>query len=513
MAAEIRIYSVGDSWALMPSAFGFFLNNGNVDLYIQQQKGDAPAANDAGARIRPGGSFFVSHELYKITYIRTLSGSTTIANYEDRNNGAGTTSIIDPVSGNAVAINATGQMHTVMRAATDTKNSTKVLLGANGVFLGESVELLDYAEITMSVYTDKDSAVDGLCLQFSSDGITYLPDGNAMSILGGKGKTFSFQPERRFYRVCYTNGAIAQTVFDLESTLHKTRGKPSSHNINKSIVSDDDAELVKSVITGMRDDGVFNNATLSNSNRLKVVAQQYGYAVAEGDMPGNTALFKFGTRSSVAAGVQSTIWEGPTALLSYLTSAQQLKLSSGSANDTALGTGARTLTLIGLDANLDEIEETVNMTGLIVVTTTKSYLRIFRAFVTTCGTSLTNEGTITVTNNAGTVTHLVVTATESQTLMTLWTVPRAKQLFITQLSTSTNSDKGARVSLYTRQLDGGTLYPWRIRFRAYTFSGAEIFPFNIPFVLPEKTDIQVRVTTPASAGTTSFGATFEGWYE
>jgi len=38
-------------------------------------------------------------------------------------------------------------------------------------------------------------------------------------------------------------------------------------------------------------------------------------------------------------------------------------------------------------------------------------------------------------------------------------------------------------------------------------------PFTIPFKIPEKTDIEVRVLTPTSAGDTSCGATFEGWYE
>ena len=36
---------------------------------------------------------------------------------------------------------------------------------------------------------------------------------------------------------------------------------------------------------------------------------------------------------------------------------------------------------------------------------------------------------------------------------------------------------------------------------------------NIPFEVPEKTDIEMRVTTPAAAGVTSIGATFELWYE
>ena len=56
------------------------------------------------------------------------------------------------------------------------------------------------------------------------------------------------------------------------------------------------------------------------------------------------------------------------------------------------------------------------------------------------------------------------------------------------------------------------MYPWRIRYRAYLFSGAESFSLDVPIIIPEKTEVEMRVLTPASAGDTSAGATFEGWY-
>lgn len=31
MGAEIRIYSIGDSWTLLPGGHGFYVNNGNVN--------------------------------------------------------------------------------------------------------------------------------------------------------------------------------------------------------------------------------------------------------------------------------------------------------------------------------------------------------------------------------------------------------------------------------------------------------------------------------------------------
>ena len=251
----------------------------------------------------------------------------------------------------------------------------------------------------------------------------------------------------------------------------------------------------------------------TESGRARVANLPYEISIAQGDIPNHTALFKFGTRTSVAANTQSSVWEGPTALYAYLPSAQQLKVSSSSGLDVAAGTGARTMTLIGLDSSYNELEETITLTGTAVATTTGSFIRIHRGYVATSGTGYTNAGIITVTNNAGTVTQMVIPAGDAQTLMAMWTVPLGKTLYITAGSASTDTSKGARVSLFTRQLDGGILHPWRIRYRAYLFGGNENFPFNIPLEIPAKTDVQVRVLTPAAAGTTSFGATFEGWYE
>jgi hypothetical protein len=385
-------------------------------------------------------------------------------------------------------------------------------LTANDVFQGEYIATLDCSELIVSVSADQDSATDGLVIQWSTDGVA-VNETDEFSILANRGKTFTFPCNRRYVKIKYTNGAVDQVMFNLATYCKKYASKGSSHRIKDAIVADDDAILTKGIITGLDDTGVFKNVGVSVSNRLQVVSQPYTYAVSEGDILNHTGLLKFGTRTSVAAGTSSLVWEGTAANYTYLTSAEQLQVSSSSANDTADGTGIRTLTIEGLDANFAEQSETVTMNGVTTVTTTKSFIRINRAYGATCGTLYANAGLITVTNNAGTNQLLVITVGDSQTLMTMWTVPAGKTLHLTNGSFSTDSNKGARVSFVTRQLDGGILYPWRIRYRAYEFSGNENFPFTIPFVIPEKTDLEVRVLTPGAAGTTSCGATFEGWYE
>lgn len=443
------------------------------------------------------GSNFTSNEVEEI-------GST--------DNRIWTESQICSSNGNELIVNDEGQGHVVLRGKIDEGNSTEENLLADGVFTGVSIDTLDYSSVTIAVYSDVASATNGLKIQYSNDGVTWS-DGETYDIIADRAKFFTPTLQSKCMRVVYINGSSPTTDFYIHTTLRKVPIKWSSHNIKDPIRAEDDAELVKSVLTGLGDDGTFRNVDISVSNRLKTVSQPYGYAVAEGDILNHVANLKFGTRTTVSAGTSSLIWEGTNAFYTYLTSAEILKVSSSSAQDGVGGTGIRTLYIEGLDANYNLQNEIITMNGVGIVLTTKSYIRVFRAYGVICGTSFTSVGNINITNNAGTNQLLIINAGDSQTLMTMWTVPANYVLYLTAGTFSTNSNKGARVSFFTRQLDGGTLYPWRIRYRSFIFSGNNNFPFSIPFVIPAKTDLEVRVLTPVSAGNTSAGATFEGWYK
>jgi hypothetical protein len=149
-----------------------------------------------------------------------------------------------------------------------TENTTLTPLGSNEVFTGEWQDTVNYASIVIGVNSDQNSATDGLEIQWSANG-TDVHDTDNFSILANKGKVFSFGPARRYFRIEYTNGTIAQTSFNLESSIKATQPKPSSHRLLDNIVGDDDAELVKSVITGEDENGVFEN--------VRIVQGQTGY--------------------------------------------------------------------------------------------------------------------------------------------------------------------------------------------------------------------------------------------
>jgi hypothetical protein len=88
-----------------------------------------------------------------------------------------------------------------------------------------------------------------------------------------------------------------------------------------------------------------------------------------------------------------------------------------------VGTGARTLRIQGLDSSYNFAEETVDMDGTTTVTTTQTFLRVFRMSVETAGSTGNNEGTITVTYTGGSDVAATISQGNGQTLMALYTIP------------------------------------------------------------------------------------------
>lgn len=78
-------------------------------------------------------------------------------------------------------------------------------------------------------------------------------------------------------------------------------------------------------------------------------------AVAYGQVPGYRRVTALGNNPDVDSGtVPEDIWAGGGAY-PWMTGATALEIVSSSANDAAAGTGARTVTINGLDINYAEV--------------------------------------------------------------------------------------------------------------------------------------------------------------
>jgi hypothetical protein len=123
---------------------------------------------------------------------------------------------------------------------------------------------------------------------------------------------------------------------------------------------------------------------------------------------------------------------------------------SDDANDDVAGTGARTLRIQGLDGSYNLAEETVDMDGTTTVTTTQTFLRVFRMSVETAGSSGNNEGTITVTYTGGSDVAATITAGNGQTLMAVYTIPAGKTGYFVAMNFHQVKIKNKQCKLKTR---------------------------------------------------------------
>ena len=111
---------------------------------------------------------------------------------------------------------------------------------------------------------------------------------------------------------------------------------------------------------------------------------------------------------------------------------EALNVVSGSANDAAAGTGARTIRVEGLDASGNWAEENITMNGTTNVVTTSTWLRVIRAYVVTAGSGATNAGAITIKHNTTTANvFAVIKAGRAQAANAVFTVPLGKTAYLT----------------------------------------------------------------------------------
>jgi len=138
-------------------------------------------------------------------------------------------------------------------------NSTSETLLGDASFDGEWEEITNFGVLVITVNTSHVSATDGLCVEFSSDGVN-IDSSDTFSIPANTGKTFSFQAANKYFKVVYTNGDTTQTHMRLQTVLKPYYVKPSSHRISDTISPEDDAELVTNVNKGLSElDGNFEN--------------------------------------------------------------------------------------------------------------------------------------------------------------------------------------------------------------------------------------------------------------
>ena len=141
-------------------------------------------------------------------------------------------------------------------------------------------------------------------------------------------------------------------------------------------------------------------ATILSSVTRQGAYEPFELQVSRGQIQGHRNVTVFGFNPDVDT-TQVTVWPLPS-LITFPVAALQMTVSSSSANDISAGTGARTIVVEGLDANYNEVSETVTMNGQTAVTMTTPMLRLNYAYVASAGSGNGAAGDIYI--GTGTVT-------------------------------------------------------------------------------------------------------------
>lgn len=221
--------------------------------------------------------------------------------------------------------------------------------------------------------------------------------------------------------------------------------------------------------------------------------------VAKGNVPGHSAVNKFGHNDAVAV-TGEDVWMGGGIYGFYPTTAQDMEAVSDDPEDGAGGgTGALTMQVYGLDADWNEQSETVTLNGTGVVALENTYIRMYRVIILTAGTNGTNVGNIVVRIASGGTVGAYVAADDGQTQQAIYTIPNGKTgYFVKGYVGISDNDKNGETAGFkwrVRPSNGGN-GAWQVKRQvSATNIGSSWFQYQFAVPagpLPEKTDIRME---------------------
>jgi hypothetical protein len=274
-----------------------------------------------------------------------------------------------------------------VRSKISTDNSSTTPLADAAAFTGEWEDCSLYADVIVAVKADQNGI---FYVDFSPDA------SNVDSTLTKYYNTTDIEAPHRFtvtrqyFRVRFTNDSgSAQSAFRLQTSL-KTSSDDLNVPLDQTIARDYDS--------------------------ISVRPSDYKTEVALGLRQGHTLWNKFGYNNDVDTSSSPEVLAEFGGTFTLLTTASTLDVVSSSANDVVTtGSGARSIIIYGVDENRKSQIEVVSLNGTTTVTTSLQWLGVNRVAVYLAGSSLNNEGKLTITATTGGSTQATVPAGEGTT--------------------------------------------------------------------------------------------------
>lgn len=228
--------------------------------------------------------------------------------------------------------------------------------------------------------------------------------------------------------------------------------------------------------------------------------------VSRNHIPGMSIANAIGQIPDVdIADTPMSLWAAPgKGRYPWPAAAVSLELLSSSVNDTAAGTGVRTVTLVLLDASYVQFTVVVTTNGNTAVSIPGSYLRVNDMRITTVGSVGTNDGAVTlrIAGAGSTLSYMV--AGKGRAQQGIYTIPSGSNGYSTYkkvgIIRSAAAASNATIELTTRTAGSG----WVTRDTSQVGTQSNPSDTTNPPIYPllgEKTDIEFVITDVTSNNT------------
>ena len=218
--------------------------------------------------------------------------------------------------------------------------------------------------------------------------------------------------------------------------------------------------------------------------------------VQKGNIAKHSVVHKFGRNAVVPNGTFEGINQ-LSAAFNFLTAATTVRVKAGgNAADTVAGAGAREVTVEGLDGTGAYATEAIATAGALVsAATITSFWRVFRVYVSSCGTyGAANTAAIIIEKAGGGTDLIMIAANEGQSQYGAYAIPLAKTGYLLSVKVEADASKAADFILCIREnltdASSAPFSPRRIKFYWDGVLGSDSLDPNSPLlVMNALTDI------------------------
>jgi len=251
---------------------------------------------------------------------------------------------------------------------------------------------------------------------------------------------------------------------------------------------------------------------------MRRLIEDYPTALSQGNIIGTKVIHKFGSNPDIGTDLED-IWS-TGGVYTWLQEAVQLEAISTSTNDTAAGSGARTVFVEGLGPDWKEASAVITMNGTSAsAATTHTFIRIHRAYVLSSGTfaattlTASQAGVITIRTASAGATHVTLALTAgtymSQTELSRYTIPYGYTGYLHSISATSASNQRCSIYMFQRQNPHFTanFTVKRLVWRVVGISSPILWQPEVPLKFGQMTDLWMSANVALTS--TSVESTFE----